>query len=230
MSKIIQFRTAKDRKCALAMACLAAVALSGCNSPGYRKSDAVALSMKSAAMEVQVESQQLQQTMGSLNKLVNQPEGDLRISFKEYSASLDRLKASAGRTQATGRRMAQKGVEYFQAWDKQLQEIDYQHVRDLSSARRTEVTNRFTTIEQRYQESQAAVDPLITYLQDIRTALNTDLTPAGVESLKGVVQNADSSADKLRTALQALTVELVNSSTRFASVSQPAPVAVKPPE
>ena len=112
---------------------------------------------------------------------------------------------SAERTQNTQKVMAQKSAAYFQAWDRQLQTIEYQHIRDLSDARRTEVTNRVDAINRRYQESQAAVQPLIKYLEDIREALSTDLTPAGIDSMKNVVQNANDNIAKVQTALDALT-------------------------
>lgn len=204
--------------------------LCACSTAGYRKSDAVALSMKSAAAEVQAEGQQLEQSMGYLKKLMEEPEGDLKITFRQYSSALDLLKSSARRTEATGKRMAKRGAAYFNSWNKQLETIDYEHVREISATRRTEVTNRFAVIDQRYRESQAAVEPLITYLQDIRTALDSDLTTGGINALKSVAQNAETSADKVRTALQALTAELVNSSTTFASIGQAPSDTVKPPE
>jgi hypothetical protein len=115
--------------------------------------------------------------------------------------------------------MQQKSADYLQAWDRQLQAIDYQHIRDLSEARRSEVTNRVESINRRYQESQAAVQPLIAYFQDIRKALSTDLTPGGLEALKGVVQNANDNVAKVQTALEALTTELTNSSAGMSSVA-----------
>ena len=114
--------------------------LAGCSSAGYRKSDAVALSMKSAAAEVQVESQELERVMGNLKQLMDEPSGDLKIAFRQFSTALDRLKASARRTNNTGHRMSQRGAEYFQAWNKQLETIDYEHVREVSATRRTEAS------------------------------------------------------------------------------------------
>ena len=165
----------------------------------------------------------MDQTMASLKDLFAEPGADLEPQFEHFSSSLDHLISSARRTEHTGRQMQQKSAAYFQAWDQQLQTIDFQHIRDVSEARRTEVTNHVEALNRRYRESQEAVQPLISYLLDIRKALSTDLTAGGLESLKGVIGNANANAAKVQVALSALTTELTNSSTRLASVAYQAP-------
>jgi hypothetical protein len=192
--------------------------VAGCNSTGYKQSDAAAYSMQTAAGEVQAESRALELTMGALKDLVNEPPANLQQQFKHFSASLNRLVAAAQRTENTARRMELKSAAYFQNWDKQLAMIDYEHIRNLSQTRRTAVTNTYETVHHRYQETQAVVQPLIAYLQDIRRALDADLTVGGLEAMKSVVVNADQNAVKVQTALAALASELNNSSTRMSSI------------
>jgi outer membrane murein-binding lipoprotein Lpp len=133
----------------------AAVCLvSGCVSNGYQKGDVAAASMQKAATEVQAEQRALDGTVAALGELMNAQGGDLSIPFKRYSYSLDRLIAAAHRTETTGKTMEVKNAAYVDAWDRQLQSIDYQHIRDLSEARRTEVTNRMETVSRRYRESR----------------------------------------------------------------------------
>src|SRR5690242_8835779 len=111
----------------------------GCTSTGYQKGDVAAISMQRAAGEVQLESRAMDQTMACLRDLVSTPNGDLRIPFKRYSKSLDRLIATAERTENTGKKMELKNAEYVAEWDRQLQAIDYGHILELSQARRNEV-------------------------------------------------------------------------------------------
>jgi len=193
--------------------------VSGCASHGYEKGDIAAASMQKAAAEVQAEQRALDATVSALGELVNTQGGDLGLLFRRYSDSLDHLVAAAHRTETTGKKMEVKNADYVDAWDRQLQSIDYQHIRDLSEARRAEVTNRMETVSRRYRESQAAVQPLISYFEDIRKALSTDLTPAGLESLKEVVTNADNNVVKVQTALDALSTELTESSAKMSSVA-----------
>src|ERR1022692_2207017 len=101
--------------------------LPACTSTGYQKGDIAAVSMQQAATEVQAEGRALNQTLASLRDLVNEPSGDLKVSFQRYSQSIDRLVATAQRTESTGKRMEQKSAAYLEAWDRQLPAIDYQH-------------------------------------------------------------------------------------------------------
>ncbi len=198
---------------------ICAAALTGCNSAGYHKGDAAAVSMQSAAAEVQVESQALDRTISAAKVLVTEPEADLRRQFQHYSRSLDWLIACAQRTDNTGRKMAEKNRTYLQAWEKELGQIQFDHIRDLSQSRRTEVSGRFEAVNKRYQESQAVVQPMVRYLDDIRRALSSDLTAGGLEAMKAIVQNAETNSAKVQTALEALVTELNNSSTAMASVA-----------
>jgi Protein of unknown function (DUF2959) len=193
--------------------------VSGCATNGYEKGDVAAAGMQKAATEVQAEQRALDGTVAALGELVNAQGGDLSIPFKRYSNSLDGLIAAAHRTEATGTKMEVKNAEFVEAWERQLQAIDYQHIRDLSEARRTEVTNRMETISRRYRESQATVQPLISYFEDILKALSTDLTPAGLESLKEIVMNANNNVAKVQTALDALSTELTDSSAKMSSIA-----------
>jgi hypothetical protein len=209
---------------AIALACL-----EGCATSGYQKGDVAAISMQRAATEVQAEGRAMDQTVATLRALVSEPNGDLRVPFKRFSRSLDRLIATAQRTENTGTTMQQKNLAYAQAWDLQLQSIDYQHIRQLSEARRNEVTNRFELVNRRYQESQAAVQPLISYFLDIRKALSSDLTAAGLDSLRGIVQNANDNVAKVQIALDALTSELTNSSASLSSIAYQTAQQTAPP-
>lgn len=193
--------------------------LAGCSSLTRRQNDVAADSMQAASAEVQYESRSLELTMGALRDLVNDPGADLKRPFKHFSQSLNNLETSAHRTDNTGKRMETRNAAYLQSWDKRLAGIDYEHVRNISQSRRAEVGTRFEAVRQRYQESQAVVQPMISYLRDIRTALNSDLTMEGVASVKGIVQNAEQNATKVQTALGALANELSNSGARLASIS-----------
>jgi hypothetical protein len=199
--------------------------LNGCTSTGYQKGDVAAVSMQRASAEVQLEGRAMDQTIAALSDLVSQSDGDLTGPYQRYSRSLDQLIASARKVEATGREMEEKNAAYLAEWDKQLAAIDYGHIHEISEARRTSVTNSLDAIQRRYQESQAAVQPLISYLLDIRRALSADLTMGGLEALKGVAQNANNNVAKVQTALDALRTELTTSSAGLSSVAYQANAA-----
>ena len=212
----------------------------GCHSTGYDRSDATARGLQSAAAEVQAQSRALEATMDALNDLVNKPSGDLKPQFAWFSTELDRLVALAARNERIGRRMQARSAAYFKEWDSQLASISYESVRKSSEIRRAEVSAQLDTINKHYQESEEVIHPLIGYLWDIRKALSTDLTMAGLAAVKNIVANAEENAGKVRTVLAKLATDLTTSGAEMSSVafqntraavrSDAAPVKTEAPE
>ncbi len=202
----------------LALGGLLGLLLVGCSTGRASKGNAAAVSLQRAAAEVQAESNAVELAMKALNELQNEPGGDLRQPFRHYGQAVDRLESAARKTAATGNRMAQRNTAYLAAWDKTLQEIDYEHIRQLSETRKGEVSQRFQAVNQKYRDSQEAVQPLIAYFRDIRTALSTDLTAGGIQSLKEIAENAGRNASKVQTALATLHDELTASGIKLSSI------------
>jgi hypothetical protein len=220
-----QLNGSDGRACARAIQIFtSAVALlyfTGCASHNYRKADAASDCLQTASVRIDSESHAIDVTLVALDDLVNKPAPDLKPQFKTFSASLDRLADASKRAEKAATVADQKSAEYFQSWEKQTADIKYQAVRDQSVSRKTQVSNEFNTVNQRYRENQAVITPLISYLQDIRTALGTDLTAEGIQSVKSLAQNADQNARKVQSALSRLSDDLSASGTRLSSVMPP---------
>ena len=204
---------------------------SGCQHTGYRKGDAASQSLQRAALEIQGQSKAIDVAVGTLTDLVTHPAPDLKPQFRRFSVALDRLEDTVKRTERTRERMELKSVEYFQTWDKETAGIHYGIVRDQSETRRAQVTNQFESVNTRYLEVQGVVRPLLSYLNDIRTALSVDLTPAGLNSVQGIATNAENNARKVQVALTKLSDELKTSGAGWSSVdahNQAASAAMNP--
>jgi hypothetical protein len=197
--------------------CAATLYLTGCASANYRKADAANSSLQKAAMAIDAQNRAIDQSLAALDDLVNQPALDLRPQFNRFSTSVDRLVDASHHAEKTARQANEKSVDYFQDWDKELVSIKYDAVREQSVSRKTQVSNEFNTLNQRYRENQAVVGPLISYLQDIRTALSTDLTAGGIQSVKPLAQNAEQNARKVQTALVRESGDLSASGTGISS-------------
>jgi hypothetical protein len=210
-------RHALARVFQISVCTLAALAMCGCAST-YRQGDAASDSLGKAATEIRAESQAIDVTLASLDNLVNNPGPDLRPQYARYGHSLDRLVAASKRAEKSAEEAKQKSADFFDSWDKKTADIKYEAVRDQSVSRKTQVSDEFNTVNSRYRENQAVIEPLISYLQDIRTALSTDLTVGGIQSVKTLADNAAQNAQKVQTALARLSDELYDSGARMSSV------------
>lgn len=202
----------------LAILFAALTLVSGCATTQIRQSTAASKALTSASEDVRLETQRLETTMASLQALVNQPEGDLRGPYKRFSKDLQRLKDAAARSVRTGEDLAVRSHIYLASWQTTLEAITFEHVRERSEARRQEVNNQLARVQQRYDEVQSVVDPMINYLQDIRTALAADLTGEGLRNVKSLVANASSNAMKVQTALANLQSDLLVLGEKLAPV------------
>ena len=212
----VQTRVIQISACVMAL-----LYFSGCASTNYHKAEAASDCLRTASLRIEAESRAIDMTLATLDDLVNKPAPDLKPQFKSFSASLDRLVASSRQAEKAADAADRKSAEYFQNWDKQTAEIKYEAVRDQSVSRKTQVSNEFNTVNQRYRENQAVITPLISYLQDIRTALGTDLTADGIQSVKSLAQNANQNARKVQSALSRLSDDLSASGARLSSIMPP---------
>jgi hypothetical protein len=197
----------------------ALLSVCGCASTGNHRADSASDSLHKAAVEIRAESNAIDVTLASLDNLVNRPGPDLKPQSARFNKSLARLVAVSKRAEKSAEVAHQKSAEYFQSWDKEAATIKFEAVRDQSVSRKTQVSNDFNTVNQRYRENQAVIEPLISYLQDIQKALSADLTAGGIQSVKGLVENAEQNAHKVQTALARLSDELYSSSARMSSIT-----------
>jgi DUF2959 family protein len=194
------------------------VAACGCASTNYKTADAASVSLQKAGRQIQAESYTIDLTLVALDDLVNKPAPDLKPQFERFNASLNRLIAASDRAQKAAEVAHKKSAAYFATWDKRTADMKFDAVREQSVSRKTQVSNDFNTVDQRYRENQAVMEPLISYLRDIRTALSTDLTAGGIQSVKPLADNAQQNARKVQTALAQLSDELKASGMRMSSI------------
>jgi len=191
--------------------------LTGCRTAGYKKADAAALNSQVAAASVRTESQDLEVTIGALNDLVNQPALDAKPQFLRFDQALNRLVAADRRAESEVDRIWRRRAGYLAAWDKEIPTIQDPATRSLSETRKAEVSTQFDAASRRYDEARNNLQPLITFLQDIRKALSTDLTRDGLMAIKPSVSRANDRARQVQAALEQSATDLDTLSSRTAS-------------
>jgi hypothetical protein len=197
--------------------------LAGCSTTVYKQGDRAADAAWTTAMQVQTESQALAAAQATLSILVEKPAADLKPQFLSFSSAIETLVAAAKKAEVSGNHLVRSNAAFTAAWEKQLMTITNAEVRSRSEARKTEVSGRFDAAHKRYLQAQDTLRPLIGYLQDLRKALNTDLTPGGVEAVKGLATNANTTANKVQADLAQAIAELKALSASMSSAEGPAP-------
>ncbi len=183
-------------------AALAIVA--GCASRGYDKATATGTALQAAADKINQGNAQLDQTMASLNNLVERPQADLRPQFEKFSADLSNLQSLASDVNDKATDMQAKGQDYFTDWNQQLASIKNEDIRSRSAKRVKEVQAKFQDINGNFQEAKTAFKPFMSDLKDIQTYLSNDLTPAGIDAIKKTVTKANKQVPALKKTISKL--------------------------
>ncbi len=182
----------------------AGVLLSGCASKGYDKSAATGTALQATAAQIFQGNAQISLVMASLNNLVERPQADLRPQFEKFTADLNQLQSLAQDVNDKATDMQSKGQDYFKDWNQQLATIKNEDVRTRSAKRAKEVEASFSDLNGSYQETKAAFKPFMADLQDIKTALGSDLTPAGIDAIKKTVAQANKEVKPLKKSINKL--------------------------
>src|SRR5689334_20102861 len=82
------------QRAAVLAAALAFAAFTGCKSTNYVRSDATAGQLQTTANETRAAVTKLDATLTTLNDLLTNPAGDLRVQYTRFSTNLDGLVAA----------------------------------------------------------------------------------------------------------------------------------------
>ena len=198
----------------------ATLLIAGCKSSNYEKGSAAGAGLQASADRIGQGSAKIDATLASLNDLVNNP-GDLVTQFKKYSSAVSSLESSAKDVQNKVAAMRAKGNEYFKAWDQQTAQIQNEDIKNRSAARKEEMMKKFTEIKMSYTQASEAFKPLMQDLKDIQTALATDLTPGGVNAIKGAADKANKDAVPVKDSINKLATQFKDVGASMQSAAPP---------
>jgi len=201
---------------------VAVAVLAGCASHNYDKGTATAAGLKESADKISAADGQLNATLASLNNLVERPQADLRPQYKQFSDNVDDLGSLAKNVKDSVTAMRENGKEFFDQWSKELAGIQNEDIRNRSAARQKEVSDALMDVKRSYAETEIAFKPFMSDLRDIQKYLGTDLTPAGVASMKDVAAKANTTGATLKTSVDKLTADFKSLGLAMSAVA-PAP-------
>jgi chromosome segregation ATPase len=203
---------------AIALAAFAA----GCATKGYQKADQTGAYLQTAAETVNKGIAQIDTATGALKALVENPQADMQAQFKTFSAAVANLESLTKDVGTRAAKIQQLGTNYLRTWSTNLATIQNEDIRKQSAERKDEVMKKFEAMKTSYGDAREAFRPLLADLKDIRTALSTDLTAAGVEAIRKSMTGVNKRAEDVRNSLAEL-------STQFKEFGKSLEVPLPPP-
>jgi hypothetical protein len=189
----------------------ALAAFSGCASKqNYQQGAETGAGLMAAADKVSLGITNIDQTLGSLNDLVNNPSGDLEPKLKAYNDNVSGLQTMYQNLQDGVADARNKATVYLTNWDAKISTIMNPDIKNAAQQRKDAVQNEINDVKKSYAEVRVDFDPFMASLKDIQTVLNSDLTAGGISSVKGAATTATAKGDKLKQSLGTLADDFRN--------------------
>jgi hypothetical protein len=202
--------------------------IAGCASNGYRQAGATAGSLQNTSDRINRGTTQIDAALAALSQLVDNPSADLKLQFKNFNTAVSGVDAFARDLASRNVSIQQQGATYFQKWDEELATIQNEDIRSRSAERKVEVMKQFDRVKANYDETRTQLNPFLADLRDIRTAIGTDLTPAGLENIRSTAGKVNARGVAVRQSLADLAVEFKNLATSLATPTPAAASATAP--
>jgi uncharacterized phage infection (PIP) family protein YhgE len=203
------------------------VVLGGCASGNYKKGASTAAGLSQSADKITAGKARIDSTLMALNSLVKSPQGDLVPKFKQFNDAVTALQSAAKNVSASVKDMRDKGNEYFKNWDEQLAQISNEDIKKRSTERKGKVQKEFIDVNNSYTQFENALNPFMSHLKDIQTALRTDLTVGGVSVVQNAANDANHEAKPLKKSLDELVKQFRELSTTMATTGPPPEAATQ---
>jgi ElaB/YqjD/DUF883 family membrane-anchored ribosome-binding protein len=202
---------------------VALAALAGCaSSSGYEKGAATSKALEATAASVADVSTNLNGVLAALNNLTFKSTGDLREQYDALVSASKTLQSSIDQLDSQMSSITNTADAYMSDWTNKMAQIQSEELRKRSSERKDEVAGKLGDVEASYDAVKTSLMPFESDLKDIRTYLDVDLTPAGLNTIKDVVAKTKVDAVPLRDSIKKLQGSFTSLSTALSPV-MPAP-------
>ena len=167
------------------------ITLSACSHQSSK--EAAAESVRDTGASLKATRAQIDTTLASLNQMLTAQPAQLKPAYEQYSKDVDKMASLAKEADADAKTMASKSKAYLADWKKSQGQIKDQQLSAANDQRRTAVMTSFDGIKTSYDQANTSLKSFNQNLQDIRQAVSSDATPAGVQAIANttVVKNAN---------------------------------------
>lgn len=176
----------KPTLCTLLLASVAAASLllSGCASTPADRAATLSRNVISTGRDMEASRAAVSQVLTTLNKLITQPEGDMRGQYKDYLSAVKSLNNTSAKVDGSFSTMVDNSQVYFADWGNQINAINDVTLKQLSADRKQQAVASLSELKAAVEKSRAAYKPLAKDLDDIGLYLGNNLTASGISAMK----------------------------------------------
>jgi len=168
----------------------------------------LAKSIQEARGETARTSEQLKATLSALNALTQKTQGDLRPAYDAFASEVTNTVTAAATTAARVQWMDGEGQQYFKDWQNTITSIAKESLRKKSQKRLESVRADFEEVKKELKDASAKFKPFLSDLSDIQKTMASDVTAAGVKSVRSTAKSANSNHRSVDRAINSALKEM----------------------
>jgi len=151
---------------------------------------------------------QIIQTNAALNDIITDPQRDLKPQFKAFSSAVKKLDSMVKKARERTVAIQASLDKYIDTWRDDVVGIQDPTLREQAISRVTQAKESFQRLYAELTGTKEVLTPYVGSLKDIQRYLDTDLTPAGLKTIKPLADKAMGSQNQVLQRLDALAAEL----------------------
>ena len=175
--------------------------LAGCASTPADRASTMSRNVNSTGKDLEASRVAVTQVLTTLNKLITQPEGDMRSQYKDYLSAVKSLNNTSSKVDASFGAMINNSQVYFADWGNQVDAINDATLKQLSADRKQQAVSSLNELKNAVEKARANYTPLAKDLNDIGLYLGNNLTASGISAMKSRLDAIKIEAVGVRDAL-----------------------------
>lgn len=126
---------------------------------------------------------------------------ELKKQYESFSRELKELEEDQKHATSDIDEMKATGAEYFSSWDASITQMSNPDLKQASAERRTKVMKDHDELAATLSDLGSQLQPFMSNLQDLKSFLGADLSPANVAKAGDMIQKSQADAQGLKTKI-----------------------------
>ena len=171
---------------------------------------------------------QLDTTTASLNALAKSAGADVQGNYDKFAVELTNMEKQAAVCRSRAEDLKVRTQAYYDTWNKQA-DVQNPELRRRASQQRAEAEKTYRNIKSEVELMRLSYDPYMSQLNDVRSYLKGNLTPAAIASVSDLVKKVNADGSEVKQHLDAVVAEINSIMAASGEVTAPpAPAAATP--
>lgn len=179
------------------LAVVVAVLVAGCASTGVKRTDNLVSSLDAAKRNLQAANVSVSNTMSTL-ALIQEEETVLADTYPALKKQVAEVSSAVDRVKKGNLAVQKAGKDKYDSWKAELAAVQDENLKKQSMKRMEASLKDHEDQLKMLNETEAAIDPLVTTLSDIVKCLDLDLSKEGVQNISKEIKAACASGKKVQ--------------------------------